>query len=487
MYKPNFLLTTDSYKTSHHLLYEKDTNYMFAYLESRTGSFFKHTVFFGGQVLLQQYLTHQVTKEEVEEAKEFYTKHGVPFPYEGWMKVVNVYDGYLPIRIRMPLEGSVIPITNVLMTVESLDPELYWLVTWVETFMLRGLWYPITVATLSWHCKRIILEYLIKTSDDPYGQIDFKLHDFGARGVSSGESACIGGMAHLVNFKGSDTVEGVAYANHFYHCDMAGFSIPASEHSTIISWGKDRETEAYDNMLNKFAKKGAILACVSDSYDLYNAVEHIWGETLRQKVVDSGATLVIRPDSGDPKVVVVETLKLLAEKFGYKMNSKGYIVLNNVRVIQGDGVDYETIQEICEAVMANGFSLDNLAFGMGGKMLQSGTIHRDSQRFAYKVSMVGIEEKFRVVKKTPTTDSAKSSLGGFLSLRKDDNGNFYTEILNSENPEDYLNWMMNGNGSVNNLLEIVYSGEGKILRDQNFEGIRKIAHESLIEMIKADV
>src|SRR5688572_21154557 len=131
------------------------------------------------------------------------------------------------------------------------------------------LWYPITVATQSWHIKKLILEYLSETSDNALDELPFKLHDFGARGVSSRESAGIGGMAHLVNFKGSDTIEGVRFANHYYGSKMAAFSIPAAEHSTITMWGREREYDAYRNMVRQFAKPGALFACVSDSYDLW--------------------------------------------------------------------------------------------------------------------------------------------------------------------------------------------------------------------------
>jgi nicotinamide phosphoribosyltransferase len=41
-----------------------------------------------------------------------------------------------------------------------------------------------------------------------------------------------------------------------------------------------------------------IIACVSDSYDIYNACEHIWGEDLHDKVLSRDGTLVIRSDSG---------------------------------------------------------------------------------------------------------------------------------------------------------------------------------------------
>lgn len=151
----------------------------------------------------------------------------------------------------------------------------------------------------------MILDYLEKTSDDPQSQINFKLHDFGSRGVSSQESAGIGGAAHLINFLGTDTVTAMLFAMEYYKAEFPpAFSICAAEHSTITSWGKDKEVDAYRNMLKQFAKPGALVAVVSDSYDLNNAVDHLWGEQLREEVIKSEATIVIRPDSGDPVTVV---------------------------------------------------------------------------------------------------------------------------------------------------------------------------------------
>ena len=80
--------------------------------------------------------------------------------------------------------------------------------------MLRAVWYPTTVSTISWHCKKVIREYLEETSDD-VEDLPFKLHDFGARGASSLESAGIGGAAHMVNFLGSDTIEGALVARKY--------------------------------------------------------------------------------------------------------------------------------------------------------------------------------------------------------------------------------------------------------------------------------
>jgi nicotinamide phosphoribosyltransferase len=214
-------------------------------------------------------------------------------------------------------------------------------------------------------------------------------------------------MAHLFNFQGSDTFEGVCTANDYYDCEMSAFSIPAAEHSTITSWGRENEAEAYRNMLRQFAKPGAIIAVVSDSYDIYNACEHIWGDVLRQEVIDSGAVVVIRPDSGDPATVVLKCLTLLDQKFGSKLNSKGYLVLNNVRVIQGDGVNRYSIKAILDVITEAGFSATNVGFGMGGALLQ---LHgRDDWEFAMKCSYIKAGGVDIDVYKDPVTDKKKSS------------------------------------------------------------------------------
>jgi nicotinamide phosphoribosyltransferase len=242
----------------------------------------------------------------------------------------------------------------------------------------------------------------------------FKLHDFGSRGVSSQESAGIGGAAHLVNFLGSDTVVGVKLANDYYNCPMSGFSIPAAEHSTMTAWGRENEIKAYENMLEAYARPGGLVAVVSDSYDIYNACEHIWGEQLKQKVIDSGATVVIRPDSGDPPTVVRKVLQILGKKFGTTTNKKGFKVLNTVRVIQGDGVNLDSIGEILRVVRDDKFSTENLAFGMGGALLQQH--NRDTQRFAMKCSSVTVAGREVDVYKQPVTDTVKNSKRGRLDL-----------------------------------------------------------------------
>ena len=412
----NIILDTDSYKISHWLQYPPNTTGLLSYIESRGSTIgIDGTVFFGLQMALDV-LAQPITMDDVEEAKSFADVHigkGI-FPYEGWKYIVKELKGKLPVEIKAVPEGIFVPTHNVLVTICSTDEKVPWVVSWLETQLLRAVWYGSNVATISNSIRRLIYNSLVQTSDNPDGEIMFKLHDFGSRGVSSRESAAIGGAAHLINFMGSDTIVGIIAANRHYDAPMAGFSIPAAEHSTITTWGKEGELEAYRNMLKNFAKPGSIVAIVSDSYDLHKAINEFWGDKLKQEIIDSGATIVIRPDSGIPEIIVMEVLHGLDAKFGHTVNSKGFKVLNNVRVIQGDGVNEGSIRLILFKMKEAGYSTDNIAFGMGGALLQSH--NRDTFKFAYKTSLAKINGQYVKVFKDPVTDPGKRSKSGNLEL-----------------------------------------------------------------------
>jgi nicotinamide phosphoribosyltransferase len=459
----NIILNTDSYKVSMFKQYPAGTTGVYSYIESRGGRY-DRTVFFGLQAFIKEYLLDPITQADIDIADEILTAHGEPFNRAGWQYILDKHNGYLPVVIRAVPEGTVVPVKNVLATIENTDPECYWLTTYLETALLRAIWYPTTVATQSHKIRAVILDYLEKTGDPTL--IDFKLHDFGARGVSSLESAAIGGAAHLVNFMGSDTVSGVLYAREYYDAGVAGFSIPAAEHSTITSWGRDGEVDAYRNMLNQFAKPGSIVAIVSDSYDIYNAVDNLWGEQLRQQVIDSGATVVIRPDSGDPDVVCRQLVQKLDAKFGSTVNSKGFKVLNNVRLIQGDGVNENTIRTILGSFQAYGYSADNIAFGMGGALLQQ--VDRDTQKFAMKCSSAEINGRWVDVQKDPATDPGKKSKAGRVSLWT--SGGEYISAV--DQPKG---WTDKGMGWTN-ALEEVYR-DGKLVKEITFEQVRANAKQ----------
>ncbi|MFM0185261.1 nicotinate phosphoribosyltransferase [Paraburkholderia nemoris] len=460
----NPILNTDSYKASHYLQYPPEASAMFSYIESRGGRY-DRTLFFGLQMLIKEYLCRPITPAMIDQAKAFFTAHGEPFNEAGWRYIVEHYEGYLPVRIRAVPEGSVVPTHNVLVTVECDDPQVFWLASYLETMLMR-VWYPITVATQSWHLRNTIRAYLEKSSDD-LTQLPFKLHDFGARGASSAESAAIGGSAHLVSFMGSDTVLGVVAANHYYNEPMAAFSVPAAEHSTITSWGRERETDAFRNMIAKFGKPGAIVSVVSDSYDLFAALE-VWGTTLKQAVLDSGGTLVIRPDSGDPLTIVLQTMRALEASFGSTVNGKGRRVLNNVRVIQGDGVNPDSIEAILAAMDEAGFAADNIVFGMGGALLQQ--INRDTQRFAMKCSAIRLGDEWHDVRKDPVTDAGKRSMKGRLTLLVNRHTGEYRTVTLPLAWDDRT-----VEGDWDEALVTVFDS-GKLLVDAAFSEIRKRAH-----------
>jgi len=466
------IIRTDSYKFSQWAQYPAGTTHVSSYIESRGGE--DESVFFGLQAFMKDYLTTPITMNDVNRAEKIVTAHGLPFNREGWEIIVNEHNGMLPVEIEAVPEGTVMPTHNVQVQVVNTDPRLWWLTSYLETALLRGVWYPSTVATKSRKMKKFIKAALEKTSDVPVeAQINFKLHDFGARGASSSETAVLGGMAHLVNFMGTDTAEALVGVMEYYNTDeVVGFSIPASEHSTITSWGRENEVKAFENMIDKFAGEGKLYACVSDSFDIYKACSDLWGTALKDKIIASGGTLVVRPDSGDPTVVPIEVIKILMDKFGFTVNSKGFKVLPpHIRVIQGDGINENSLPIILDNLIAAGISIDNIAFGMGGGLLQAW--NRDTLKYAMKASAIkGEDGVWKGFAKDPVTDHGKKSKQGRLALVKE--AGFGVAPYIRTVPEDYI-WEFL---SVTNMLRPVFHN-GVILVEDDFAAIRERAKEGV--------
>lgn len=417
----NIISTTDSYKFSHFLQYPNDTTHVSSYIEARgISKGFPETkiVYFGLKPYLYNYLSKEVSSYDVEHAELFAKYHGEPFNKDGWKSLIGKK---LPLKIKSLPEGSVVPVRTPLLQVENTDPKYPWLTSYIETSLLRAVWYPTTVATLSYACKNMMRKFWEKTVDDEnMPGLDFALHDFGGRGVSSGESAELGGMAHLLSFNGSDTVEAIFAAERYYGAyfedSIAGYSVPAAEHSTITAWGMPKEKAAYDNMIDKFAGEGKIYSVVSDSYDIFNAVENIICGELLSKIKEKGGRFVIRPDSGNPVEVIMKLLNIIEEKTGeVYLNKKGYKVLPNYfRILQGDGVEFNSIEIILYTLKSYGWSAENLVFGMGGALLQK--VNRDTLKFAMKANAIKFanDENWYNVYKKPTTDPVKASKPGYI-------------------------------------------------------------------------
>jgi nicotinamide phosphoribosyltransferase len=470
--KPNLLLLADAYKYSHYKLYVPRTTKIYSYLESRGGTF-DETVFYGLQYFLKEYLQGVAfTKADVDEAElllnEVFGRKGV-FKRENFDYILQQHGGKLPVRIKAVPEGSVVSVKNILLSIENTDPKCFWLTNFLETLLMQ-VWYPATVATLSREVKKIVQQYYELTSDKKsFGGIDFVLNDFGFRGVSSVESAGLGGSAHLINFMGSDTVHASKFAKQYYHAQKTyGMSVPATEHSIMTLLGAEGERKVFEHVLDAYPQ--GILACVSDSYNIFNAVENLWGDELKDKVLQRKGTLVIRPDSGDPVKTLLKVFDILFDKFGFTVNQKGYKVLpDQVRVIQGDGVDYDSIGTIYQHLTAQGIAAQNLVLGMGGALLQK--VNRDTQKFALKCAYAEVNGVGVNVKKSPVEmnengkiiSSFKTSKSGRLKLIETENG--LQTVSEAETGID--------------LLETVFEN-GNITREHTFEEIRDRASISTL-------
>ncbi|XP_061428899.1 nicotinamide phosphoribosyltransferase-like isoform X2 [Lethenteron reissneri] len=416
----NILLATDSYKVSHYRQFPPNVTKVYSYFECRGRGHvssqaephkFTESVFFGLQYTLKKYLCGQVvTREKIQQAKEIYQQHFQQdiFNEDGWNYILEEHEGRLPVRIKAVPEGTVVPLGNVLFTVESTDPKCFWIIGWLETILVQT-WYPITVATSSRAQKQLLARYLWRTGGSR-ALLERQLQDFGYRGVSSQETAAIGGAAHLVNFRGSDTMAGVMLLRRYYGCPMAGHSIPAAEHSTVTAWGREREGAAFRHLLQQFP---------------------------------SGAVSVV--------------LNILGKAFGTMVNEKGYKMLPDcLRIIQGDGIDISSLKRVLDAVENAGWSAANLYFGSGGSLLQK--VNRDTLNCCFKCSYAEFDGQGVDVYKQPVTDPSKCSKRGQLSLQKTIDGQLVT-VEGGKGDQD------------TDLLRIVFE-DGQLLRDFSLEEIR---------------
>lgn len=416
----NLILDTDSYKISHPAQYPDGARRVSSYIEARKAfGEINEITFFGLQAELLKMQGQLVTENDVDEAEPFLRAHGLELFVEGWRIIATELNGRLPVQIDALPEGTVVTPGIPQLRISNTDDRFPWLPSFLETRLLRAIWYPSTVASISRSIMKDIRKRMLVTDGNVEGS-RFKLHDFGARGVSSKESAAIGGLAHLTNSMGTDTVSALVLARNVYGADMPAFSIPASEHSTMTALGREGEAAQMERMLDAFPT--GLVACVSDSYDLFYAIREIWGEKLRDKVLARDGVLVVRPDSGDPVYIVPRVIEALMERFGFEYTATGYKILNpKVRVIQGDGINHVSVAEILDAMMERGLAVGNIAFGMGGALLQHP--NRDDFGYAMKASAILIGDEWKDVYKDPATASGtKTSKRGVQGAWRNDSG-----------------------------------------------------------------
>lgn len=413
---------SDSYKYGHFEQYEA-ADEMVAYAEFRgpltPGD--QRIVFTGIRHIVEKFLHHNWTHQELDVLGQFMKTHAAgntsyPWPEELFRKFVNENSGYFPVKVQAMPEGSVIMPHVPCYQITARQPYAR-LVTFLET-LLTKVWYPSTVATLSRNIWQDYHDaYTISVDEADWWSLDYRLHDFGMRGCTCEEQAKIGGLAHLLNFKGSDTVSAAITAQFAYNEGRpVAESIPATEHSVMTSRGRNGELGIVRDMIGMYGK--GVFATVGDSYDWNNFLDVIV-PACAAEMKAQGGLWVVRPDSGDPVKCVLAALDVGYRNFDSHVNSKGYIVLHNFATIQGDGIDRRVVREILQAVLAAGYSAQCVAVGMGGGLLQK--VNRDTLRFATKLCFVrSLDGKREIdVMKDPKTDPDKCSLPGRLSVRSD--------------------------------------------------------------------
>lgn len=457
---------TDSYKFGGHWNMLKDgTTFVSSYLESR-GGLFPKTLWVGIQGILKDYLVGcVVTPEQVERAYEFSKFHlgeKSYFNYDGWMYIATELKGKLPIRIKSAKEGSLIGVSNVLMTIENTDEKCQFVVGYLESLIMK-VWYPTTIATNGFYLKLLLKKYYNETSDET--DLSFKMHDFSYRSVTTEEQSGIGSFAHLVNFLGTDSIQGILYSDEMYNSGINGFSVNATEHAIATPFGREGEKEYVMTILKKYPK--GILSMVADSYDIYAHAEMLCNDVeIRENILARDGVYVVRPDSGDPVTVISKLLNILWKGFGGEYNSKGYKVLNpKIRIIQGDGINMQSIKEILDMMKANGYSTCNLVFGAGSALLNKG-FDRDTQQFAFKTSFNIINGKKVLVQKDPITSSSKKSKIGKLKLYKN-----YDDTFTTISSVDLTDPVFNG---YVDFLEIVFEN-GELKKIITFDEVKNEA------------
>lgn len=433
------LLQTDAYKIDHRRQYPEGTEFVYSNYTNRGSRVpgIEKVVHFGLQAFIQDFCVdafENFFEAEEDKVASLYTKaiESIIGPNQVGDDHIRALHkkGYLPLRFSAVPEGTLVPLRIPSFTIENTDPEFFWLTNFIETVVSAYVWHPSTVATLA-HTYRVELEKAARETGVEMTSVDFQLHDFSYRGQVGSEAAALSGLGHLLSFKGSDTLLAHDYARRFYKGNngMVLGSVAATEHSVMCAGGMDDELETYDRLLDLYPT--GIVSIVSDTWDLWNVATDILPQ-LKDKIMARDGKVVIRPDSGDPADILTGTLgpyspfgetpaekgliNLLWETFGGTYNEAGYKVLDShIGAIYGDSITIERAKDICARLETNGFSSENVVFGVGSYSYQYVT--RDTFGSAMKATWVQINGEGKAIQKSPVTDNGlKKSATGRLAV-----------------------------------------------------------------------
>jgi nicotinic acid phosphoribosyltransferase len=218
------------------------------------------------------------------------------------------------------------------------------------------------------------------------------LTDFGDRaGITNDESERLG-MAHLYTFPGTDTCSGAYQAWENAGRVPVGSSVNALAHRNVQAY--ELENDCYKAIYDS-CNDNEIISMVADCYDYYYAVDHyLLPLALRSQKEGNGKVVVARPDSGNAKEQV-EWLCRLATRHGLYTTK----VIDGVewkygtflKFIEGDGMTYETMWDIEQALIEQGFAPHGWGlFGVGGGLRNN--LKRDNLSAKYALCAKGLND-----------------------------------------------------------------------------------------------
>ncbi len=353
--------------------------------------------------------------------------------------------GYLPLKIKTLPEGSRVDMQVPTFTITNTNPDFFWLVNYMETYLSCTIWPFCNAAGVTRQYRQTSQKYANITGADDFW-VEIANHCFAARGHRGTEDAMISGMGHSLSSLGTDTFWAIDALEQYYNADsdkeIVGLSVCAAEHAVAcqrIAYFREQgytgymeaEFKSLEDYLTRVYPTG-IFSYVADSEDYYGNLTvnlpKLKDIILNRKPDSNGLVkFVVRPDSspktpleiicGDPDAEIGSpeykgSLVLLDEVFGHTVNDKGFKVLNPmVGIIYGEAIDIEMQDRIYAKMVEMGYCVSNLLLGVGSW----GFLDRAS-RDSYSICVKGTHSVVEGVE-TPMQKNPKTALNSKKSAK----------------------------------------------------------------------